>query len=166
MKRRSPCCRAAFSFVCGFRFTVSVEVEQRFTTEAQRRTNAYVAEEIYEFEITCGPSVLCVEPSFFLGIPLCLCDSMVKSLFVLNSQFLLRTWLRCLYETRKGRLELKSRVAAPRCVCASTKDQEADVAQLVEQSIRNRQVIGSSPIVGSRDLRRAQRGRVLLFAPD
>ena len=26
---------------------------------------------------------------------------------------------------------------------------EADVAQLVEQSIRNRQVIGSSPIVGS-----------------
>jgi hypothetical protein len=25
----------------------------------------------------------------------------------------------------------------------------ADVAQLVEQSIRNRQVIGSSPIVGS-----------------
>ena len=27
---------------------------------------------------------------------------------------------------------------------------EADVAQLVEQSIRNRQVIGSSPIVGSR----------------
>ena len=26
----------------------------------------------------------------------------------------------------------------------------ADVAQLVEQSIRNRQVIGSSPIVGSR----------------
>ena len=28
-------------------------------------------------------------------------------------------------------------------------DFEADVAQLVEQSIRNRQVIGSSPIVGS-----------------
>ena len=27
---------------------------------------------------------------------------------------------------------------------------EADVAQLVEQSIRNRQVIGSNPIVGSR----------------
>ena len=27
---------------------------------------------------------------------------------------------------------------------------EADVAQLVEQSIRNRQVIGSSPIVGSK----------------
>jgi hypothetical protein len=27
--------------------------------------------------------------------------------------------------------------------------QKADVAQLVEQSIRNRQVIGSSPIVGS-----------------
>ena len=27
---------------------------------------------------------------------------------------------------------------------------QADVAQLVEQSIRNRQVIGSSPIVGSR----------------
>ena len=26
---------------------------------------------------------------------------------------------------------------------------KADVAQLVEQSIRNRQVIGSSPIVGS-----------------
>jgi hypothetical protein len=26
---------------------------------------------------------------------------------------------------------------------------QADVAQLVEQSIRNRQVIGSSPIVGS-----------------
>ena len=26
---------------------------------------------------------------------------------------------------------------------------DADVAQLVEQSIRNRQVIGSSPIVGS-----------------
>jgi hypothetical protein len=29
---------------------------------------------------------------------------------------------------------------------------KADVAQLVEQSIRNRQVIGSSPIVGSRFL--------------
>ena len=28
-------------------------------------------------------------------------------------------------------------------------DWQADVAQLVEQSIRNRQVIGSSPIVGS-----------------
>ena len=27
--------------------------------------------------------------------------------------------------------------------------EQADVAQLVEQSIRNRQVIGSSPIVGS-----------------
>ena len=32
---------------------------------------------------------------------------------------------------------------------AFTIDFEADVAQLVEQSIRNRQVIGSSPIVGS-----------------
>jgi hypothetical protein len=31
--------------------------------------------------------------------------------------------------------------------------EEADVAQLVEQSIRNRQVIGSSPIVGSRSSR-------------
>jgi hypothetical protein len=30
-------------------------------------------------------------------------------------------------------------------------DWQADVAQLVEQSIRNRQVIGSSPIVGSID---------------
>jgi hypothetical protein len=29
---------------------------------------------------------------------------------------------------------------------------QADVAQLVEQSIRNRQVIGSSPIVGSSKL--------------
>src|SRR5271165_146352 len=29
---------------------------------------------------------------------------------------------------------------------------QADVAQLVEQSIRNRQVIGSSPIVGSSNL--------------
>jgi hypothetical protein len=29
------------------------------------------------------------------------------------------------------------------------KSTQADVAQLVEQSIRNRQVIGSSPIVGS-----------------
>jgi hypothetical protein len=29
---------------------------------------------------------------------------------------------------------------------------EADVAQLVEQSIRNRQVIGSNPIVGSSKL--------------
>ena len=28
---------------------------------------------------------------------------------------------------------------------------QADVAQLVEQPIRNRQVIGSSPIVGSSD---------------
>ncbi len=31
----------------------------------------------------------------------------------------------------------------------------ADVAQLVEQSIRNRQVTGSIPVVGSRDFRRA-----------
>jgi hypothetical protein len=31
---------------------------------------------------------------------------------------------------------------------------DADVAQLVEQSIRNRQVIGSSPIVGSTKLLR------------
>jgi hypothetical protein len=31
----------------------------------------------------------------------------------------------------------------------------ADVAQLVEQSIRNRQVIGSSPIVGSSPFIRA-----------
>src|SRR5271167_2287439 len=42
------------------------------------------------------------------------------------------------------------------CGCAAgnlinwnSQNQEADVAQLVEQSIRNRQVIGSSPIVGS-----------------
>jgi hypothetical protein len=39
-------------------------------------------------------------------------------------------------------------------ICKSTSKiaVEADVAQLVEQSIRNRQVIGSSPIVGSRTL--------------
>ena len=35
-------------------------------------------------------------------------------------------------------------------VCAGIYNRnKADVAQLVEQSIRNRQVIGSSPIVGS-----------------
>ena len=34
------------------------------------------------------------------------------------------------------------------CNCIYNR-READVAQLVEQSIRNRQVIGSSPIVGS-----------------
>jgi hypothetical protein len=36
---------------------------------------------------------------------------------------------------------------------------KADVAQLVEQSIRNRQVIGSSPIVGSILLRLFARNR-------
>src|SRR5437868_1470587 len=35
---------------------------------------------------------------------------------------------------------------------------QADVAQLVEQSIRNRQVIGSSPIVGSISFRRPLNG--------
>jgi len=34
-------------------------------------------------------------------------------------------------------------------LAASSSARRADVAQLVEQSIRNRQVIGSSPIVGS-----------------
>jgi hypothetical protein len=34
-------------------------------------------------------------------------------------------------------------------VCKSLILRDADVAQLVEQPIRNRQVIGSSPIVGS-----------------
>ncbi len=39
---------------------------------------------------------------------------------------------------------------ALRCEALSLKlEKQADVAQLVEQSIRNRQVIGSSPIVGS-----------------
>jgi hypothetical protein len=45
------------------------------------------------------------------------------------------TWLHNIFECGFGKL-IKSR-------------QSADVAQLVEQSIRNRQVIGSSPIVGS-----------------
>jgi hypothetical protein len=36
----------------------------------------------------------------------------------------------------------------PATICIYNRG-EADVAQLVEQSIRNRQVIGSSPIVGS-----------------
>jgi hypothetical protein len=40
----------------------------------------------------------------------------------------------------------------------------ADVAQLVEQSIRNRQVIGSSPIVGSNSLSlRSKPPRVIPF---
>ena len=40
-------------------------------------------------------------------------------------------------------------------VTGSYNRDEADVAQLVEQSIRNRQVIGSSPIVGSSKLLRS-----------
>ena len=36
-----------------------------------------------------------------------------------------------------------------RASCSIYNRRKADVAQLVEQSIRNRQVIGSSPIVGS-----------------
>jgi hypothetical protein len=41
------------------------------------------------------------------------------------------------------------------------KSHQADVAQLVEQSIRNRQVIGSSPIVGSILCIRPLRGKAL-----
>ena len=44
-------------------------------------------------------------------------------------------------------------VDAPGFGCyPSTKSTRADVAQLVEQLIRNQQVIGSSPIVGSKYL--------------
>jgi hypothetical protein len=39
--------------------------------------------------------------------------------------------------------------ASLRFAPAHLESSQADVAQLVEQSIRNRQVIGSSPIVGS-----------------
>ena len=37
----------------------------------------------------------------------------------------------------------------PSARCKALKTQSADVAQLVEQSIRNRQVSGSIPLVGS-----------------
>jgi hypothetical protein len=40
-------------------------------------------------------------------------------------------------------------VDVPGFGCSGTKATRADVAQLVEQLIRNQQVIGSSPIVGS-----------------
>ena len=63
-------------------------------------------------------------------------------------------------------LTLRSRVQRHKCLCSLRKAQapetlpapsatiqsdghQADVAQLVEQLIRNQQVIGSSPIVGS-----------------
>jgi hypothetical protein len=36
-----------------------------------------------------------------------------------------------------------------RVCCGHLKSKKADVAQLVEQPIRNRQVSGSSPLVGS-----------------
>jgi hypothetical protein len=44
---------------------------------------------------------------------------------------------------------LESHLDFFRAVASSSTFSKADVAQLVEQSIRNRQVIGSSPIVGS-----------------
>ena len=40
---------------------------------------------------------------------------------------------------------------------------DADVAQLVEQSIRNRQVTGSIPVVGSRDFKDALFGARFAF---
>ena len=45
-----------------------------------------------------------------------------------------------------------ARRVALRCRTRKIKfSEQADVAQLVEQPIRNRQVTGSSPVVGSRD---------------
>jgi hypothetical protein len=55
-----------------------------------------------------------------------------------------------LYGNLPARLQSNSATpTAPAVLEALTGSRKADVAQLVEQLIRNQQVIGSSPIVGS-----------------
>ena len=46
-------------------------------------------------------------------------------------------------------LYLTETLVSLRVPCVHLKSEQADVAQLVEQPIRNRQVSGSSPLVGS-----------------